>query len=423
MSSNPTVSLVVVNWNGRPHLEECLPSLAALEYPRDRLEYIVVDNASGDDSVQWLTKEWPAVRVLRAEVNLGFAAAANRGAATARGELVAFLNNDLRAEPTWLGRMVEAMTTTGAAAAGSCVLDWDGRRVDFGGAGMNFAGHGVSRRHGRPYVPVQSAPVPALFACGAAMVVDRARFLASGGFDPDYFAYFEDVDLGWRLWVEGERVVYVPRACAFHRHHGSGMPDAERTRLLERNALASVVKNYDQANLAVMLPAALALLEARARLGGDEEGAVYRGVSEEFRRRRPELDAKRAAVQARRRRPDCDILPLFLEPLRPSFLGSVYWNEQRRVVREFGVVDVFERDAPSLLASGMDEFIDDLENRIEVLDRTVSERGQAIASARAEHAEESARLRAEIERLRTAKPEGSSGSERLLGILRGRKRS
>jgi len=423
VSRQLAVSLVIVNWNGRHLLEECLPSVVALAYPRERVEHIVVDNASTDDSVQWLAKEWPSVRVLRSEVNLGFAAAANRGAVAGGGEVIAFLNNDLRVEPTWLGHMVEALITSGAAAAGSCVLDWEGRRYDFGGAAMNFAGHAVSRRHGQPYVPVESPPVAALFACGAAMVVDRARFLASGGFDPDYFAYFEDVDLGWRLWVEGARVIYVPSTRAFHRHHGSGMPDAERTRLLERNALASVLKNYDQTNLAVMLPAALTLLGSRAGFAGEERGAVYRAVIEEFEYRRPALEAKRATVQARRRRPDREILPLFLEPFRPSYLGLGYWNEQRRVLRTLGVARVFENDAPGQLAEGMDEFIADLQGRIEILERALSDQERALAAACAAHEEEVARVRREIEQLRTAEASRGSGRERLSRILRGRRRS
>jgi len=401
VSTLPSVSIVVVNWSGRHLLEDCLPSIAALDYPASLVETIVVDNGSEDGSVEWLGRAWPGVRVLASAENVGFAAASNRGAAAGSGELLAFLNNDLRVAPSWLRHMVEARATTGAAVAGSCVLDWEGRCYDFGGAAMNFHGHGTNRCHGRPYAAARAAapPSPALFACGAAMLADRARFLSSGGFDPDYFAYFEDVDLGWRLWVQGEQVVYVPAALAYHRHHGSGLAAERRTRLLERNALASLVKNYDDENLARALPAALALLAARARLAG--EGArVYRDVLAEHEAARAVLETKRAAVQARRRRADRDIVPLFAEPLRPSFFGQAYWQEQCRVVRAFGIARLLGAEHAGALVEGLDAFVEELEGRVESLERELAGERRARAEALAAHRQEHDRLVAEVERLR-----------------------
>ena len=393
MSAPPAVSLVVVNWNGRDLLAECLPSLAALDYPAERTEAIVVDNGSHDGSVAWIGQAWPAVRVLANERNLGFAAACNRGAEAAAGELLAFVNSDVRLAPGWLRTLLDACAATGAAAAGSRILDWTGARIDFDGALMNFHGHGAQRRHGRPHRPDPPAPPPhdALFACGAAMIVERARFLASGGFDSDYFAYFEDVDLGWRLWLEGARVVHVPAAVAFHRHHGSGMPAGERARLLERNALANVVKNYDDASLARVLPAALALLDARARLASPEAAAAARRARSDFPRAEPLWRDRRAAVQARRRRPDHEIVPLFGEPFRPSLLGRAYWHEQGRVVREFEVGRIFGDTA----APAMDDFIEQLEARIEALEAELAEARRSAEAASADRAA----LTAEIARL------------------------
>jgi len=405
----PAVSIVVPSWNGRALLAESLPALAALDYPRERVEVLVFDNGSTDGSVAWLRATWPAVRVLESRSNLGFAPACNRAAEAATGELVAFVNNDLRVAPDWLSHMTRALATTGAAAAGGRILDWEGGRYDFDGGTMNFYGHGAAPRHGR-VVRTQGAPAavdatsatprPALFACGAAMLVDRARFLASGGFDPDYFAYFEDVDLGWRLCLEGERVLFVPAALAYHRHHGSGLDADRRTALLEANALASVVKNYDDANLARVLPAALLLLEARARLAPGERATIYRDTLARFLDALPALRAKRVAVQARRRRPDREIVPLFGEPLRPSFFGRAYWREQVRLVRAFGIAAIFaqsdETGADRVSDGQMDDFIEELQGRIEELEA-------ALAAARRETDEggaERARLAAEVARLR-----------------------
>ncbi|MGH7895675.1 MAG: glycosyltransferase family 2 protein, partial [Candidatus Binatia bacterium] len=398
----PSVSAIVVNWNGRHLLDDCLRSIAALAYPRERVEILVFDNGSRDGSVEWLSGAWPAARVLRSESNLGFALACNRAAAASSANILAFLNNDLRVEPSWLGRMVEALRATAAAAAGSRILDWEGRCYDFDGAAMNFYGHGTSRRHGRRTDgAVAGAPVDTLFACGAAMVAERARFLASGGFDADYFAYFEDVDLGWRLWLEGERVVHVPGAIAYHRHHGSGLPGEQRTRLLEQNALATIVKNYEDVNLQRILPAALLLLEARARLASGERAAPYRDTLATFHDGLPALQAKRAAVQARRRRPDREIVPLFAAPFRPSFFGRAYWREQERVVRAFGIAPLFGAEGAMATSQGMDDFVGELQGRIEELEAELAAARQTAAAAEAEHRAEQERLGAEIARLRS----------------------
>lgn len=367
-------TVAIVNWNGRRHLEACLPSVFALEHPGMDLECVVVDNGSSDGSVDWLAREWPAVRVVAHAENRGFAAAANDAAAAAAGDVVAFLNNDCRVAATWLAHLVEALGAGDAAAAGSCILDWDGARVDFGGAAMNFHGHGSHRGWGRPYAAdPAAAPELALFGCGGALAVDRARFLAAGGFDADYFAYFEDVDLGWRLWVLGERVLYVPAAIAYHRHRGSGMEPARWRFLLERNALASCFKNYDDANLDVVLPAARALLAARARLAAGAEAEAFAAAERAFDAWRPALAAARAAVQARRRRADAEIVPLFREPFRPSAFGRAYWAAQRDVVLTGDLARVFGA-ATVAGADGLGDFIAELEGRIEELDARLSER-------------------------------------------------
>jgi hypothetical protein len=363
-SGPPTVSIVIATWNGRHMLETCLASVAALDYPRAALEVVVVDNGSVDDTVAWLGRAHPTVRLVRNEENRGFAAASNQGAEAAAGALVAFVNNDVRLERSWLRPLVDALAADDVVVAGSRMLDWEGRRIDFDGAAMSFDGHGVSVGYGRPVEAVPAGdPAPALFACGGAMLADRERFLGVGGFDAEYFAYFEDVDLGWRVWVQGGRVLHVPAAVAHHRHHGSGIAVDRRARLLARNALVSVVKNYDDANLAVVLPAALALVRARATVAGEREAAIHEDTVAEFEAGRGALEVKRARVQAGRRRRDCDILPLFAEPLRPSVLGTDYWRAHRAIVRAHGIDELFGGADAGLAA-----FVDELQWRIAALE-------------------------------------------------------
>ena len=105
--------------------------------------------------------------------------------------------------------------------AGSRVMDLAGRRIEFGGASINLYGYGYQEGYDRANVADYSDPHPAIFACGGAFLIRRDVFLESGGFDEDYFIYYEDVDLGWRLWVMGYKVLYVGSAVVLHKHHGA----------------------------------------------------------------------------------------------------------------------------------------------------------------------------------------------------------
>src|SRR5213075_442139 len=104
--TTPHVSVVIPNFNGMEHLEQCLASLGELDYPADRLEVLVVDNASTDESARFVRKRFPKTRLLELTENRGFAAACNRGAHDGRGSVVAFLNNDMRVDPAWARELV-----------------------------------------------------------------------------------------------------------------------------------------------------------------------------------------------------------------------------------------------------------------------------------------------------------------------------
>lgn len=263
----PETTVVIVNYNGRKHLDDCLGSLLQMDYPLERLEILVVDNGSSDGSADYIACRFPRVHLLRLPHNVGFARGNNLGVQSAQGEYVAFLNNDMRVDRCWLTELLHTIQTEdNVACVGSKILTWDGAAVDFGGGALNFYGMGFQLQDNADIQTEQ--PFELLFACGGAMLMRRATFLDSGGFDENYFAYFEDVDLGWRLWLLGYRVLLTPRAIAFHRGHATGKYFAaeKRALLYERNALYTIIKNYDDKNLSVILPIALLLTVRRAVL-------------------------------------------------------------------------------------------------------------------------------------------------------------
>jgi GT2 family glycosyltransferase/glycosyltransferase involved in cell wall biosynthesis len=253
-----SISIVVVNLNGRALLADCLGALTGQEYPQDRVEIILVDNGSTDGSVMFVREAYPRVRVLEAGRNRGFAGGNNLGARAATGEYLALINNDARADSHWLRALVERLEAEpDVACAASKILDWEGRTIDFVGPAMNLYGRALQIDEGLPAIPgTYDEPRELLAPCGGAMMIRRDVFWEAGGFDEDYVAYFEDLDLGWRLWLYGYRVLFVPQAIVYHRQHqtGSGFPVEQRYALSEANALRTVIKNYEDEHLRAVLP-------------------------------------------------------------------------------------------------------------------------------------------------------------------------
>jgi GT2 family glycosyltransferase len=417
----PPVSVIVVNLDGRAHLETCLGSLAEADYPAGGLEVIVFDNGSTDGSREMVQRLHPRVRLITHPTNLGFAQPNNLAARAAGGEYLALLNNDVRVPSGWLKRMVAPLRDPGHRAAGvACtagrILNWDGDRHDFDGAGLSFCGHGISVHLGWPLAAARPIPHPAptLFACGASMVIRRDVFLDVGGFDEEYFAYYEDVDLGWRLWSAGHQVLLVPEAVTFHRHHGTAaavLPPGEHLYLLERNALRTLYKNLETGRLERFLPAALHLLEERGRLDpANREG--YTRAARDFASALPALQARRLDVQGRRRRPDRAIFPLFREPFRPRLFGRPYWAAQARACRAFDLYTDFYGETSMSDVRLCEDFVEEVQRRYEEM--------QAEARALADERQRLAQRVTELEG-RLAEQERRQEAElgRILGALRG----
>ena len=263
------LSVLVLTFNGREHLETCLPAVAAQRDPGCAWELLLLDNGSSDGTARWVREHHPWVRLVESPANLGFAAGNNRLAALAEGDALVLLNNDTRPEPDWLAALADAAAAAApdVAAISGRLVDWQGERLDFGYGVRTFDGHAFQldfrRRLAEARMPSSGEELP--FACGANMLVRRRSFLAAGGFDPSFFAYLEDVDLGWRLWAGGERVEACGEAVVRHRSAAtSGRFGADvRGSLFERNALLTAYKNLDDELWPQLMPAILLTFLAR----------------------------------------------------------------------------------------------------------------------------------------------------------------
>jgi GT2 family glycosyltransferase len=265
----PTVSVIVLSHNDLGFMEDCFVSLTRLDYPDDRLELVLADNASTDGTVEYVRERFPNVRIIQFDQNYAFCLPNNRAAERSKSEYVAFLNSDMRVEPDWLTGLVEALADEpGVVCASSKILDWDGEHIDFGGTLLSFVGFARASGYHDPDLTAYDNLRYILAPCGGAMLIDRQVFLQVGGFDPDFVWYFEDVDLGWRLWILGYKVVFAPKSVCYHIHFGasSRLPSTKPQYLYERNALYTIIKNYEQQYLDRVLPVALLMHFKRAYL-------------------------------------------------------------------------------------------------------------------------------------------------------------
>lgn len=278
MPETPRVSVVLVNYRGAKDTATAIGYLKGLaEYPT-QLEIVVVDNASGDDSLQVLAEFTGDITLVESSANLGFAGGCNLGVSHSTGEIVAFLNNDARPDDNWVTAALstfEGREDIGAVA--SQVVDWDGKRIDYQGSALTWYGMGYRPFTGDKVSSKPQSARPVLFGTGAAMFVRRSVFDELGGFDESFFMFFEDVDFGWRLNLAGYTYVYQPGSLAYHRYHGS-MSEVASYReqfLLERNALYCLYKNLDDANLSRILPGAMLASVKRAVVGSGTNTAEF----------------------------------------------------------------------------------------------------------------------------------------------------
>jgi GT2 family glycosyltransferase len=234
-------SVIVVAHAGAHHLEDSLGSLSSYADSSD-VEVVLVDNGSADRCGETATRRWPSVKSVRSDSNLGFAGGVHLGAEAAAGEVLVLLNDDAAASDDFVEAHIEALVSNPrAAASAGRLVTWDGSRHDFFLGGVTFDCHAFQLGQGFPVGEVESQAAGELlpFACGGNMAIRREDWTSTGGFDPELFAYFEDIDLGWRLWAMGREVVAAPGAVARHRGAttSAGLGDFRRGVLFERNAL------------------------------------------------------------------------------------------------------------------------------------------------------------------------------------------
>jgi GT2 family glycosyltransferase len=220
MSRRTSIAVIIVNLNGRGCLERCLQAVKEQSSPPDRV--ILVDNGSKDGSLEIARRLFPSIETISLSSNVGFAAANNIGVQAAKGaEWVALVNNDAFCDPHWLESLRRAIQERPeyACFGSKIVSDDDANILDGAGDVYHVSGFAWRRFYSRKSAEVGLRPIEAFAASATAVAYRRSVFLEMGGFDEDFFCYFEDVDFGFRLRLAGYRTFYLPSAVV--RHMGS----------------------------------------------------------------------------------------------------------------------------------------------------------------------------------------------------------
>jgi GT2 family glycosyltransferase len=269
----PACSVVVVNWNGRQHLDTCLNALGRQTFTD--FEIILVDNGSTDGSADHVRTCYPRVEVVALPENRGFCAGSNEGIRRARGWCVALLNNDTEADPNWLHELVSTMERRGVGICASQILFFDDRHI-LDSAGDDFSISGVASKRGHLQEASGNTEPEEVFGASAAAALYRRSMLEDIGLlDEDFFLIFEDADLSFRARSAGYRCVYVPTARVYHKTNASiGTYSQTYVYYGQRNVELTYLKNMPALLLLKYLPVhllynvlALAFFSSQGRAG------------------------------------------------------------------------------------------------------------------------------------------------------------
>ncbi len=293
---------------------------------------LLVDNGSTDGSAEHVRRRWPAVRVLEAGRNLGFAAGNNAGMREARGRHIVLINNDTRARPGWLRGLVETAESDpriGAVASKLVFMDRP-HVIQNAGSLVLTDGSGADRGTGEEDHGQYERREEVFAACGGAALYTRAMLDDVGLFDEAFFNYYEDTDLSWRMRLRGWKVVYEPAAVVEHVHSATGVEWSPFFIFhVDRNRLFMILKNAPP-GFVLRSFARFAYLSARLgargllRRGRSRGAAGSAGRGPGFSRARihlrvfasllahlPEMLAKRWRIRRSRTVPDAEIVRWF----------------------------------------------------------------------------------------------------------------
>ena len=255
LQSAPYISVVIVSWNALETIKKCLPSVAATQHTS--FEVLFVDNASQDESVEWIQHTYPDIRIVSHPENWAYCKGNNRAVEHARGELLVLLNNDVEVPPTWLDAIDATFRSNPDVGAAQPKIHQFNNRSMFeyaGAAGGFLDKDGYPFTRGRIFDTVEEdhgqydTPQDLFWASGTCLVIRKALYQQLNGFEEAFFMHMEEIDLCWRLRSLGHRIVLIPESVVYHIGGASLSNQSSRKLYLNfRNNLLMLYRNLPAA--------------------------------------------------------------------------------------------------------------------------------------------------------------------------------
>lgn len=248
---NKSVSVVLLSYNSKEDLKECIPSLMSQTY--QDFEIIIVDNGSMDGSEEFIKIQYPTIKVVQTGKNLGYAAGNNAGFEFAEGEYIVVVNPDTVADPEWLTKLIEPLESdpTITATTSKILIYYQKDKINTCANTAHYTGLTFCRGLNMPASELNNPQlVGAVSGCSFAIRSDMLKNI--NGFDSDFFLYQEDADLSWRIRFAGGKILYVPESIIYHKFRLSISPQKEF--YLERNRYLILLKNFESKTLLLLLP-------------------------------------------------------------------------------------------------------------------------------------------------------------------------
>lgn len=254
---NKFVSIVILSYNSREDLAECIPSFMSQTY--QNFEIIVVDNASQDGSEEFIRTNYPEIKLVQTGKNLGYPAGNNAGFEVAEGEYFVVVNPDTVADREWLSELIKPLENdpTIAATTPKILIYYQKDKINTCANTNHLTGLTFCRGLNKSTDEFNTRQVVSAVS-GCSFAIRRDTLKQIKGFDPDFFLYQEDADLSWRIRFSGGKILYVPESVIYHKFKLSIAPWKEF--YLERNRYLILLKNFDSRTLLLLLPS-LALTE------------------------------------------------------------------------------------------------------------------------------------------------------------------
>jgi len=245
----PKVSIIILNWNGKRYITQCLDSVFRVRYPKDKLEIIVVDNASTDGSPEIIKKKYPNVVLIRNSKNLGYTMGNNIGIKKATGEIIILLNNDTYVDENFIIEIVKHMERPDVGIVGALLL-YPSNVIQSCGCKEKFLGFweclgaGLTLEEGKQ---ICKDGMEVDYVSGAALAIKREALEKIGMLDSHFFAYMEDVDWCYRARKAGFKVIVASNAVVYHYESASWRKMPLRKFYLDyRNKILFICKHYSK---------------------------------------------------------------------------------------------------------------------------------------------------------------------------------